>query len=107
MALVLSLSNGATTLNLQDLTNYRVMSFNPTVNGEADRTGQTIVVEIRGTTTENIGARRLHTVLERLLEKISYDAADKSGQKVKVDLAYVNKYLNVLSKNEDLSHYIL
>lgn len=57
--------------------------------------------------TENIGARRLHTVLERLLEKISYEAADKSGQKVKVDVAYVNKYLGALSKNEDLSHYIL
>lgn len=58
-------------------------------------------------TTENIGARRLHTVLERLLEKISFEAADKSGQKVKVDVAYVNKHLGALVKNEDLSHYIL
>ncbi len=57
--------------------------------------------------TENIGARRLHTVLERLLEKISYEAADKNGQKVKIDAVYVNKYLNALSKDEDLSHYIL
>lgn len=57
--------------------------------------------------TENIGARRLHTVLERLLENISFEAADLAGEKVKIDAAYVNKHLAELAKDEDLSHYIL
>jgi ATP-dependent HslUV protease ATP-binding subunit HslU len=58
-------------------------------------------------TTENIGARRLHTVMERLLESISYEASDRSGQKVVVDAAYVDDNLGELSKDEDLSRYIL
>ncbi|QKK03089.1 MAG: ATP-dependent protease ATPase subunit HslU [Pseudomonadota bacterium] len=57
--------------------------------------------------TENIGARRLHTVMERLLEDISYAAPDRSGQKVTVDAAYVDRYLEDLAGNEDLSRYIL
>jgi ATP-dependent HslUV protease ATP-binding subunit HslU len=57
--------------------------------------------------TENIGARRLHTVLERLLETISFEAADKSGQTVNVDAAYVDRYLAELAQDEDLSRYIL
>jgi len=57
--------------------------------------------------TENIGARRLHTVLERLLENISFDASDRSGEKLVITLAYVNKQLSALAKDEDLSHYIL
>lgn len=57
--------------------------------------------------TENIGARRLHTMLERLLEELSFSAADNSGNTVNVDAAYVDKYLNELSQDEDLSHYIL
>ncbi|MBY4678069.1 ATP-dependent protease ATPase subunit HslU [Marinobacterium arenosum] len=57
--------------------------------------------------TENIGARRLHTMLERLLEELSYSAADNQGQTVQVDAAYVNKSLSELSQDEDLSHYIL
>ena len=57
--------------------------------------------------TENIGARRLHTVLERLLEKLSFDASDQSGSEVTIDAAYVDKYLSALVKDEDLSHYIL
>lgn len=58
--------------------------------------------------TENIGARRLHTVLERLLENVSFEAADVlAGQVVKIDAAYVDKHLAVLAKDEDLSHYIL
>jgi ATP-dependent HslUV protease ATP-binding subunit HslU len=56
---------------------------------------------------ENIGARRLHTVLERLLEAISFEAADRGGQKVTVDDAYVEQHLGELLKNEDLSRYIL
>jgi ATP-dependent HslUV protease ATP-binding subunit HslU len=57
--------------------------------------------------TENIGARRLHTVMERLLETISFEASDKSGTKLTVDAGYVNDHLAELAKDEDLSRYIL
>jgi len=57
--------------------------------------------------TENIGARRLHTVMERLLETISYEASDKSGQNVEVTREYVDQNLGALVINEDLSRYIL
>ena len=57
--------------------------------------------------TENIGARRLHTVLERLLETISYEAADKNGAELLVDAEYVDKHLGELVKDEDLTRYIL
>jgi len=57
--------------------------------------------------TENIGARRLHTLLERLLETASFEACDKSGQAIEVDEDYVDKYLNELAANEDLSRFIL
>jgi ATP-dependent HslUV protease ATP-binding subunit HslU len=56
---------------------------------------------------ENIGARRLHTVMERLLETISFEACDKQGEKVEVTAAYVNDHLNELVDDEDLSQYIL
>ncbi|HET6586923.1 MAG TPA: ATP-dependent protease ATPase subunit HslU, partial [Oleiagrimonas sp.] len=58
-------------------------------------------------TTENIGARRLHTVMERLLDNISYEAADKSGEKYMIDAEYVDKNLEMLAHDEDLSRYIL
>ena len=57
--------------------------------------------------TENIGARRLHTVMERLLEVISYEAADRSGDRLSVDSGYVDDHLGELVKDEDLSRYIL
>ncbi len=57
--------------------------------------------------TENIGARRLHTVMERLLEVISFEASDKSGQSIAIDAAYVDEHLADLAGNEDLSRYIL
>jgi ATP-dependent HslUV protease ATP-binding subunit HslU len=57
--------------------------------------------------TENIGARRLHTVMERLLETVSFEAADKSGTKLTVDAGYVNDHLAELAQDEDLSRYIL
>jgi len=57
--------------------------------------------------TENIGARRLHTVLERLLDDASFDASDKGGSSVTVDTEYVDRYLGELSQDEDLSRYIL
>ena len=57
--------------------------------------------------TENIGARRLHTVMERLLETVSFEASDKSGSHVQIDAAYVDEHLAELSKDEDLSRDIL
>ena len=57
--------------------------------------------------TENIGARRLHTVMERLLENISFEAADRSGQSVVIDREYVDSHLSNLAEDEDLSRYIL
>ncbi len=57
--------------------------------------------------TENIGARRLHTVLERLMEEISFNASEKSGEVLVVDDAYVNSHLEALVDNEDLSRFIL
>ena len=58
-------------------------------------------------TTENIGARRLHTVLERLLEDISYNAPDLIGNNILIDAAYVNDHLAEFVEDEDLSRYIL
>jgi ATP-dependent HslUV protease ATP-binding subunit HslU len=57
--------------------------------------------------TENIGARRLHTVMERLLEKISFEAADKSGDRYLIDAEQVDNSLGSLVKDQDLSRYIL
>ncbi|MEY4756836.1 MAG: hypothetical protein RJA34_1734, partial [Pseudomonadota bacterium] len=57
--------------------------------------------------TENIGARRLSTVMERLLDEVSFDAAQLSGQTITIDAAYVDARLVELSQNEDLSRYIL
>ena len=57
--------------------------------------------------TENIGARRLSTVMERLLDEVSFDAAKLSGQTVVIDAAYVDQRLQMLSKDEDLSRFIL
>ncbi len=56
---------------------------------------------------ENIGARRLHTVMERLLEKVSFDASDMVDQTITIDAGYVNEHLGELSLDEDLSQYIL
>ncbi len=57
--------------------------------------------------TENIGARRLHTVMERLLDTVSFEATDQPGSTVVIDAAYVNRHLDQLVKDEDLSRYIL
>ena len=57
--------------------------------------------------TENIGARRLHTMLERLLETVSFEASDRSGDVVIIDQDYVNKHLDELAENEDYARYIL
>ncbi len=57
--------------------------------------------------TENIGARRLHTIMERVLDEISFDAPDKKGEHIKVDADYVRKMLADIVKDQDLSRYIL
>jgi ATP-dependent HslUV protease ATP-binding subunit HslU len=57
--------------------------------------------------TENIGARRLHTVLERLLDTISYEAPDQAGKRYNIDAAYVDAHLAALVQDQDLSRYIL
>ena len=57
--------------------------------------------------TENIGARRLHTVMERLMDKISFNASDMNGQAVNIDAAYVSEALGEVVENEDLSRFIL
>ncbi|NIJ70417.1 ATP-dependent protease ATPase subunit HslU [Xanthomonas sp. 60] len=56
---------------------------------------------------ENIGARRLHTVLERLLDSLSYEAPDRGGETLQIDAAYVDRHLGELVKDPDLSRYIL
>ncbi len=58
-------------------------------------------------TTENIGARRLHTILERLLEEISFSASDMTEKNIVIDTAYVDKHLTEFADDEDLSRYIL
>ena len=57
--------------------------------------------------TENIGARRLHTVLERLVEVISFEAPDRAGEVVTIDTTYVDEHLGELLTNDDLAKYIL
>ncbi len=57
--------------------------------------------------TENIGARRLYTVMEKLLEEVSFTANEMNGSVLTIDAAYVNQRLDALSVNEDLSRYVL
>jgi ATP-dependent HslUV protease ATP-binding subunit HslU len=56
---------------------------------------------------EDIGARRLYTIMERLLDEVSFDAPDLSGQEIVIDAGYVKKKLEEFLKDEDLSRYIL
>jgi ATP-dependent HslUV protease ATP-binding subunit HslU len=57
--------------------------------------------------TENIGARRLYTAMERLLEEISFEATDYTDKNVNIDVNYVDKYLTPLAQDQDTSHFIL
>jgi ATP-dependent HslUV protease ATP-binding subunit HslU len=57
--------------------------------------------------TENIGARRLYTVMERLLDELSFDADKRSGETLSVDAAYVDARLKELAASEDLARYVL
>ena len=59
------------------------------------------------TATENIGARRLYTVMEKLLDEISFDAPDLPGKELTIDAGYVHARLGELTRDQDLSRYIL
>ncbi|KAF0191945.1 MAG: ATP-dependent HslUV protease ATP-binding subunit HslU [Gammaproteobacteria bacterium] len=89
---------------------YRALLATEGVTLEFTKDGLKRIAEIAwqvNERTENIGARRLHTVMERLLEGISYVAPDKSGEHVTIDAAYVDRELSKLAQDEDLSRYIL
>ncbi len=58
-------------------------------------------------TVENIGARRLQTVMERVLDEISFAAPDRNGETIRIDADYVQKHVGDLAKNADLSRFIL
>jgi ATP-dependent HslUV protease ATP-binding subunit HslU len=89
---------------------YRALLGTETVNLEFAPDGVRRIAEIAhqvNERTENIGARRLHTVMERLLETISFEATDKPNSALRVDAVYVDSHLGNLARNEDLSRYIL
>jgi ATP-dependent HslUV protease ATP-binding subunit HslU len=89
---------------------YQALLATEDVNVEFTDNGVRRLAEVAyqvNESTENIGARRLHTVMERLLETISFEASDKSGTHLLVDAGYVDEHLAELSRDEDLSRYIL
>ncbi|XQS15538.1 HslU--HslV peptidase ATPase subunit [Citrobacter telavivensis] len=89
---------------------YKALMATEGVNIEFTESGIKKIAEAAwqvNETTENIGARRLHTVLERLMEDISYDASDLNGQSITIDADYVSKHLDALVADEDLSRFIL
>jgi len=89
---------------------YSALMATEQVTLEFSENGVTRIAEIASQVnerTENIGARRLHTVMERLLEKISFEATDRADSKLVIDAAYVDAHLEALVEDEDLSRYIL
>jgi len=91
-------------------TQYRALLETEGVKLEFAESGVRRIAEVAyqvNERTENIGARRLHTVLERLLEVLSFEAADRSGFSITVDAKYVDEHLGELVKDEDLTRYIL
>jgi len=91
-------------------TQYRELLATEGVRLEFDASGVRRIAEVAfdvNQRTENIGARRLHTVMERLLETISYEASDRTGSTLVVDAAYVDQNLGELARDEDLARYIL
>ena len=91
-------------------TQYSALMKTEGVNLEFAEDGVERVAEVAfdvNERAENIGARRLHTVVERLLEEISFDAPDKAGQSLVIDREYVDNSLGALVEDEDLSRYIL
>jgi ATP-dependent HslUV protease ATP-binding subunit HslU len=91
-------------------TQYAALLATENVHLQFDASGVRRLAEVAfdvNQRTENIGARRLHTVMERLLETISYEASDRSGAALLVDQAYVDASLGKLAQDEDLARYIL
>jgi ATP-dependent HslUV protease ATP-binding subunit HslU len=91
-------------------TQYRALMNTENVKVDFTESGVRRVAEIAfqvNERTENIGARRLHTVMERLLESVSYEATEQQGSMVTIDANYVDSHLGNLVKDEDLSRYIL
>jgi ATP-dependent HslUV protease ATP-binding subunit HslU len=89
---------------------YQGLLKTENVDLEFDESGIKRIAEVAfqvNERSENIGARRLHTVLERLLDVISFEATDRSGERVVVDSEYVDEHLGELVQDEDLSRYIL
>ena len=89
---------------------YRALLATEGVSIEFSDSGVRRIAEVAfqvNASTENIGARRLHTVMERLLETISFEASDKSGTSLQINADYVDDHLAELVKDEDLSRYIL
>ncbi|MCI0517453.1 MAG: ATP-dependent protease ATPase subunit HslU [Woeseiaceae bacterium] len=89
---------------------YRALLATEDVNIEFTDSGVRRIAEVAfqvNATTENIGARRLHTVMERLLETISFEASDRGGTSLQITAEYVDSHLAALVKDEDLSRYIL
>jgi len=89
---------------------YRALLETERVRLEFTSDGVRRIAEIAhqvNTRTENIGARRLHTVMERLLESVSFDASERGDSALRVDAQYVDEHVGNLAKDEDLSRYIL
>ena len=89
---------------------YQALLSTEDVNLEFSESGIESIASLAvhiNSTIENIGARRLHTILERVLEDISFAAPDKGGEKLIIDSEYVNSHVDELSKNTDLSKFIL
>ncbi len=89
---------------------YQALLLTEGVTLKFEESGIKRIAEVASTVnerTENIGARRLHTVLERLLDIISFEAPDRDGETFVVNAAYVNEHLSELVEDEDLSRYIL
>ena len=89
---------------------YRALMATEKVDLSFEKNGIRRIAEVAhqvNEQTENIGARRLHTVMERLLEVISFEAADSSGRSVIVNALYVDEHLGALVQDDDLSRYIL
>jgi ATP-dependent HslUV protease ATP-binding subunit HslU len=91
-------------------TQYMALLSTEGLDIQFDKSGVRRIAEIAAHVnerTENIGARRLHTMMERLLESTSFDAVDHKGKTLLIDAAYVDNHLGELAKDEDLSRYIL
>ena len=89
---------------------YRALMATEGVNVDFSEDAVQRIAEIAfrvNESTENIGARRLHTIMERLLDTLSFEAPDRSGDRITLDAAYVDEHLDELAGNEDLSRYIL